>query len=237
MDPHNHNGIPDDPARFEEAIAALRDRVPMTSELFDELEANEREFAFTVANVSQASVVADVYDAIERAVSKGTDFEVFRDDVGASLEESWGGEQPGRLETIFRTNVMASYNAGRFRLMTSPTVKAARPYVRWDVIDDSRTSDEICRPILKAKVILPLDHPWTRTHWPPLHPNCRTVPTPLTEDEARAEGITSSPPSVHVVDGFGAAPSVSGGDWEPEPEDYPEPMVGALEDKLAEGGG
>ncbi len=235
-DPHSHNGIPDDPAHFREAIDAFRDRVPMTDSLFDELEAAEREFAFTVANVAQADVVADAFDAIDRAVSQGTSFEQFRDDVGAKLENAWGGEEPGRLETIFRTNTMTAYNQGRFRLMTSPAVKAARPYWRWDVVVDARTSDEICRPIGAAKVVLPQDHPWARTHYPPLHPNCRTVCTPLSEEEARAEGITRSPPNVKVVDGFGAAPAVTGSDWEPEPQDYPAPIAAELDDKLADAG-
>jgi len=235
-DSHNHGGIPADPLEFREAVAALRDRVPMTDALFDKLTEAEREFAFTIANVAQADIVADAFTAIERAVKEGTTFETFKAEVGPALERSWGGEDPAHLENIFRTNVMTAYNQGRYRVMTAPSVKRARPYVRLDVVLDDRTSDDICRPIGKAKVVLPLDHPWIRTHWPPLHHRCRTIPTPLSEDEAKAEGITSNPPDVEAAPGFGAAPSVEGSDWEPEPSDYPAPIAAELEVKLDETG-
>jgi SPP1 gp7 family putative phage head morphogenesis protein len=219
----------------EEVFAKAR-KNPAYLRAYDELEAAEREFAFTVANVSQAEIIADVYEAIERAVRDGTSFETFAEEVTPQLEESWGGEEPGRVSTIFRTNVMTSYNQGRYRMMTAPAVKEARPYWRWDVVNDARTSDDICRPIGAANVVLPQDHAWARKHYPPLHPNCRTVCTPLTEDEARAEGITRSPPNVTPVEGFGAAPSITGSDWEPDPADYPEEIGAELEDKLDETG-
>ncbi len=234
-DPHDHGGIPADPSKFREAIAAMRDKVPMTSDVWDELVEAEREFAFTVAGVAQADIIATAYEAIGRAVENGTSFEKFQEDAGQQLEESWGGEIPGRLETVFRTNVMSAYNAGRYRMISAPTVKSARPYWRWDVVVDARTSDDICRPIGQAKVVLPADDAWSRKHYPPLHPNCRTVVTPLTEDEARDEGITRSPPKVDVVEGFGAAPSVAGNDWEPNPDSYDPDIAAILDDKLADG--
>jgi len=171
-DPHRHPTVPDDPLQFTEAIAALRDRVPMTEAEFDELTEAEQEYAFTIANVTQADLVADAYEAIERAVRDGTTFEDFKDDVGDALEESWGGEIPGRLETIFRTNVQGAYNTGRYRQMTAPAVADARPYWRFDGVRDGATSKDICLPIIKAGVVLAADDPWWNGHYPPLHPNC-----------------------------------------------------------------
>lgn len=234
-DPHDHRGIPSDPIKFTEAIAALLDRVPMTKGLFDELDAAEQEFAFTVAGVTEADLVAQVFDEIERAVRDGTTFEDFRSAVGEKLEASWGGEKPGRLETIFRTNVEGAYNAGRYREMTAPAVRRARPYWRYDAIEDATLDDcPICSRC--AGVILPADHPWWRTHYPILHPNCRCVATPLTEEEARAEGITRNPPDVRPPAGFGKAPSVTGSDWEPDAEDYPAEIRGELEERISSAG-
>lgn len=231
MDPHAHEEAPDDPVKFHEAIQAFRARVPMTEDEWDALQESEREFAFTVAGVAQAELVADVYEAIERAIEDGTDIDDFRAEIGADLEDSWGGEEPGRLETIFRTNVLGAYNAGRYSAATAPAVKRERPYWRFDGVDDSRTTEDICEPIIEAKVVLPANHPWWRTHYPPLHYQCRSLVSTLTEEQAQEEGITSSPPEVHAMPGFGAAPSDGGTDWEPDTEDLPTPIREVFEEE------
>lgn len=224
-------GISPDPVRFEEAIAALRRRVPMTKDAWSELEQEELEFAFTVADVAQLDLVVDVYEAIERAVRDGTTLEDFKADVGDDLEDAWGEESPARLEAVFRTNVMGAYNGGRYA--AAQQVKDERPYWRFDGPDDSRTSKDICRPCVG--VILPADHPWWRTHYPILHIRCRHRVSSLTKEQAEAQGITESPPHVEVPAGFGQAPSGGGGsDWAPDPGDYPDELGSALDDRLSE---
>jgi SPP1 gp7 family putative phage head morphogenesis protein len=228
-DVHQLPGVPADPLRFDEAIRAFRRRSPVTDEVFDLMLEVEREFAFTLANVAQADLVSEVYDAIDRAIRDGTTLEDFKAEVGTALEEAWGGEQPARLEAIFRTNVQGAYNAGRFDRMTAPAAKRARPFWRFDAIADSRTTP-FCRGA--DGVVLPADDPWWKSRYPPAHHNCRSVVTPLTEDEAKDEGITRSPPPGKAADGFGKAPSTTGADWEPEPRDYPAPIAAELEEKL-----
>lgn len=160
-------GITDDPVRFEEAIRAIRRRVPMTEETFSALEQEELAFAFTVADVAELDVVVDVYEAITRAVADGETFADFKARVGDELEEAWGEENPARLESIFETNTMSAYNSGRHE--AAHAVKNERPFWRFDGPNDGRTSD-ICRPCVG--IILPADHPWWRRHYPILHPRC-----------------------------------------------------------------
>lgn len=200
---------PPDPDRFDEAVRAFRARVPMTDDEFDELVEAEQERAFYVAGVSQARVVQQVMDALDKAIEDGTTLDEFKADVGSSLSDSWGGDDPGRLETVFRTNVMTAYNDGRQAIFDDPAVQEARPYLRFDATEDSRTSD-IC-DALNGKV-LPADSTFWNTHRPPLHHNCRSILTPLTEDEAKDEGITAGHP-----DTKGAKPDPGfGGTAEPE---------------------
>ncbi len=133
--------------------------------------------------------------------------------MGGTLAESWGGEDAPRLETVFRSNVMQAYNDGRADVFADPEVRKARPYLRFDAVGDSRTS-EICEA-LNGKV-LPADDSFWRTHSPPLHPNCRSILTPLTHPEAAEEGITHGKP-----DTGGAAPAEGFGkarDRNPEPD-------------------
>jgi hypothetical protein len=231
MDAHDHGPVPDDPIRFREAIDRFRQLVPMTDEQYAALEEAEQEFAFTVADVAQADLVAEVYDAIDRAISDGTTFEDFQGDVGGGLADAWGGEDAGRLDTIFRTNVMDAYSSGRYDVMTAPAVAEARPYWRFDAVGDGARTCDICEPC--DGTILPQDHPWWQRHYPILHPNCSCIATPLSEDEARDEGISDDGPDVDPADGFGAPPAGAGGsDWEPDTSDYPAAVRDELDDRL-----
>jgi SPP1 gp7 family putative phage head morphogenesis protein len=198
---------PADPDRFEQAIRHFRRRVPMTDPEFRSLLEAETERAFWVAGVTEGSVVQDVFDSLERAIRDGTTIDDFKADVGASLAESWEGEDAARLETVFRTNLMSSYNGGRHEAFSDPEVREARPYLRFDAVGDSRTSD-ICEA-LDGKV-LPADDPFWNRHTPPLHHNCRSVLTPLDPDEAHDEGISPGAPDTGdaaPAEGFGRPPT------------------------------
>lgn len=223
-------GISPDPIQFDEAIKAIRAKVPMTEEVWNQLEQDELEFAFTVADVAQLDLVVEVYDAIADAVEKGTTLEDFKAQVGDNLEAAWGEADPTRIETVFRTNVQSAYNAGRHD--AAQAVKRDRPYWRYQAIRDSRTSD-ICEAC--DGTVLPADSAWFQSHYPPLHPNCRCIAVTLTKAQAEREGVASSGPRVTPVEGFGKAPGAGGGaDWEPSAADYPEPFRDDLEGKLAE---
>lgn len=223
---------PADPFRFEEAIDAFRRRVPMTRAEWDELAEAQKEKAFMVSEVATADLVTEVFEAIDRAIEHGTTIEEFKATAGETLIDHWGEEKPGRLETIFRTNVMANYNAGRHAMITAPAVLELRPYVRYDGIDDDRQT-EFCRA-LDGK-ILPADDPLWNRCTPPNHYNCRCVLTPLSEEEAEEEGIETEPPDVEPQDGFGLPPSAAGQDWTPEMIGYPKEVKVELQRRLAAG--
>lgn len=146
-----------DPDRFDAAVEAFRKRVPVDRESWDLLTTQQRERAFTVSRVTEGRVLQSTFDAIDRAVAEGSTLQDFKDSVAADLIESWGGEIPGRLETIFRTNVMGAYGEGRHAIMSSPTVKQARPYWRFDDAETDREC-EICGEC--GGTTLPADDPW-----------------------------------------------------------------------------
>ncbi len=223
------SGIPADPNDFAEAIDKFRARVPMPKGEWEKLKSGQKEFATTVAEVATADMVAEVMKGIDRALASGTTFEEFKATAGETLVQHWGGDKPGRLETIFRTNLLTAYNGGRHAVISSPTVREFRPYSRFDGIDDD-VQTEICDDC--DQTILPADDPWWDTHTPLLHYNCRSVITPLSEEEALAEGIDDEPPPADADEGFGTPPAVDGPDWEPDLEDYPEEIRATLEERL-----
>jgi SPP1 gp7 family putative phage head morphogenesis protein len=226
-----HVPIVADPELYSQAIGAFRKKVPMPKDEWEALEDNQREYGFTVAGVAQAEMVSDVWDAVDSAVEHGDDFDVFKARVTDTLIEAWGGEIPGRIENIFRTNVNTAYNAGRHAVFTAPAVKEARPYWRFEWIDDDRLC-EICAAC--AGVILPADDPWWSDHIGPLHFQCRCSFTALSAEEAKDEGIDASAPGDDgdADEGFGSEPSEDGTDWSPAIGDYARPIRSVLRDAI-----
>jgi len=227
--PHPEVGVTADPGKFKEAIAAFEKRVPMPKAEYELLDEQAKEFAFTVAGAAQADLVGEVYEAIERAIRDGTTLDDFKDEVGGKLAEAWEGENPARLETIFRTNVQSAYAEGRYSVFSAPAVKEARPYFRFETIDDDRRDDD-CADC--DGTVLPQDDSWWSEHLPPLHPNCRCSFTALSPEEAGEDGIDDKGPAVDVEDGFGGRPSSEGSNWEPDVGDYPAAVGDVLQSIL-----
>jgi SPP1 gp7 family putative phage head morphogenesis protein len=216
---------PPDPDRFDQAVEAWRRKVPMPEKDWRQLTLEERQHAFTVSGVAQARLVDDVYEALGRAIEEGSTLEDFQADVGDALEEAWGGEDSPRLEMLFRTGIMQSYNEGRQAVFDHPEVKKARPFRRYDGVGDARACD-ICDPL--DGTVLPADDPFWQSHQPPLHPSCRCIVTALDPDEADDEGIDDGAPDAEdPADGFGVPV-----DFEPDYESFSPAIAAALRDKL-----
>lgn len=211
--------------RYQEAINAFRRKVPMRAGEFNALTARERQRAFTVAQVTRGRVLQQVWDAASSAIEHGTDLEAFKRDCAAQLIESWGGDRPGQIENVFRTNVLGAYSAGREAINNSPAVREARPYARFDDSDDDRECD-ICSDC--HGVVLPADDPWWDTHTPLLHFKCECIKTALSQEEAEDEGIDTRGPDVEADEGFGARPDESGDDWAPDLGNMPAELREAL---------
>lgn len=219
----------DDPPSLLTALDAmldfLREKVVMPAEEFYQLEASSRARAFTVSGVADLDLVTDVWEAIDQAVVNGETLEDFRDRVGDQLEEAWGGENPWRLETIFRTNMQTAYSAGR--QVQNKQVRETHPYIRYDVVEDDRTSD-ICDALVG--VVVRADSEFAATHHTPLHHGCRTDEVAITAEEAHELGITDDDdaPEVEPDEGFGASLE----DWEPDLSSRPADLANIYETKV-----
>lgn len=218
---------------YREAIDSVRKRVPVPRDVWDTMQFEERAHAFTVSQVARTQVLQQVLDAIDKAVTTGTAITDFRSEVGDKLITEWGGEIPGRLETIFRTNIGYSYTEGRHAINSAPAVKDARPFWRFNDTDNDREC-EICHEC--HGVILPADDPWWDTHHPLLHHRCECQVDALSPEEAQEEGVTDAGdvPEVEADEGFGSQPSSVGKDWAPDLTNIDPELREALEAKLVE---
>ena len=212
---------PPDPTAPDAAVRWFRDRLILTDDEFQALQDATHELAFTIADVNQLDLVTEVWEALDSAIANGETLDDFQERVSDRLASAWGGEEPWRVENIFRTNAQSAYAAGRYEQMSDPPVKAARPYWRFSAVNDARTT-LVCQD--SDDVILAADHPWWQGHYPPLHFQCRSHAVTLSEEEAQGEGITPNPPATPAMEGFGMAPSSGAEDFEADANDYPAPL-------------
>lgn len=186
-----------------EAIAALQRRGIdyRPSEHWTDLWQEAHQTAFTVARSAGFDILKDIHAALLRAMTDGHSFEQFRKDLMPILQRKgwWGriehadpltGEvrevQLGslrRLHTIFDTNLRVSAAQGDWERQQQ--VKEERPYLRYTALLDSRT-----RPLHRAwhGIILPTDHIWWKTHYPPNGWRCRCKTMSVGAEDIAANG-------------------------------------------------
>jgi len=201
-----------DPLQPEEALAWFRARLPLPDSEFRALREEARRRAFWVSGLAALDMVQEVMDALEAALREGTTFGDFQKALSERVKSAWGEGGRHRLEAVFRTNLQLAYGAGRWKEAVS--TRELRPYWGLSVVLDGRTS-EVCRPL--AGVVLPADHPFWRTHVPPLHYNCRTVLVTYAREEGERRAWREPPPS-RPQPGFGRPPTED--EWSPDPRDY-----------------
>ena len=101
---------------------------------------------------------------------------------------------PRRLKTIFRTNLRVSAAAARWERIQDH--KDRFPYLMYDAVNDSRTRPQ---HLEWDGLILPVDHPFWKTHGPPNGWGCRCILRQLSEAVMRRRGLeVSEPPEIQT---------------------------------------
>lgn len=222
-----------DPDAFDEAVAWHQNRAPMTRAEWDALSLEQRRRAFTISQVAQARLVADVQESLERAIRDGVPLGEWQKTVKDSLLKAWAGSvenPPWRLELIYRNAVQTAYSAGRWQQIQHPETRTLRPYLQFDAILDGRTSP-ICAEC--NETIRPTDDPWWSGHVPPLHHACRSGVVTLDPEEARALGGVKPAPQIDASPGFGVPPGESSPLDMVNLDSFPEDLRAPLEQRLA----
>lgn len=161
----------------------------------------EHAAAFTVAKMTQIDLLADVKASLDKALADGDSFAAWQKSVRPMLEARgwWGrtmltdpldGElksvqlgSPRRLRIIYDTNMRMSRAAGAWDRIQER--KKARPYLRYVAVLDEQTRDDHRR---WHGVILPVDHPFWRSHYPPNGWKCRCTVEQLAARDLEREG-------------------------------------------------
>ncbi len=170
---------------MKEALSFWRKKVPMRSADFYRLSEEYRVRAFTVGKLAQLDMIAHVQKSLEGALQQGTSMTQWRSRIeGLFVRAGWTGNTRYRLDTVYRNNIQAAYNAGRWG--QAQDGKKDRPYAMYDAVDDGRA-----RPTHAAQdgKVYPLDHPFWRSWWPPNGHRCRCSTRTLSRDDVKDMGL------------------------------------------------
>lgn len=188
---------------FDEAIMFFRDKTVLTPEKYAQLTAEARAKAFTVSGVTRMDVLTDIHGAIDRAITEGTTFAEFKKNMKQTMaRRGWEGLSPYRLETIFRTNIQAAYQAGHYQRQME--VAGSHPYWQYVAVMDSRTRP--AHAVMNGRT-LPHDDPFWSTSYPPNGFNCRCTVRALTKGEISREKLSVEKDAPGIADpGFAGNP-------------------------------
>lgn len=174
-------------ARYPEAFEYLRARgIEPSADFYDRVEAARKQ-AWTMSKLSDLDHIQRIKDSLEKAIAEGTSFDNWRKENLADLQ----GLPKSYQETVFRTAVQSSYNAGRWAHFRDHAER--RPILRYTAINDSRT-----RPAHRALhgLMMPVDDPRWQTLAPPGGFNCRCTLMSLSERQAKGMGYTGAPQDI-----------------------------------------
>ncbi len=156
---------------FRQQVAAFRLRLGnlVPTSRWDDISKAQHDRAFMVAGATKADLLADLAQAVDKAVSSGTSLEEFRRDFRRIVEDrgwhGWTGEgtragEAWRTRVIYRTNMRTSYMAGRLAQLR----EAGYPFF---VYRHGGSADPREWHLAWDGLVLPADHPFWTTHFPP----------------------------------------------------------------------
>lgn len=192
----------------EEAIAYFKARGFNQVESWDwrDVWQAQHAMAFTVAKSAGFDVLKDIHAAVDDAISRGLTLKQFSAQLTPILQaKGWWGKMekpdpltgevkdvqlgsPRRLRIIYDTNMRMSQAAGEWARIQR--TKRSAPYLLYTAILDGAT-----RPLHRQwhGTVLPVDHPWWQTHYPPNGWRCRCSTIQLSAHDLDTLGYQVSP--------------------------------------------
>ncbi|MEF3074115.1 PBECR2 nuclease fold domain-containing protein [Methylobacter sp. Wu1] len=188
---------------FQEQLAFFQQKLNLPTEHYDDILKAAHDRAFVVAGAAKAELLADLRTAVDQAIADGKSIQWFRKEFKAIVQkhgwEGWTGSdtkegRDWRTRVIYKTNLSASYAAGRWQQLNDPDLLKSRPY--WKYVHNDTVAHP--RPLHQSwsGLVLPHDDPWWQTHFPPNGWGCRCRVTAVRAREY--EGAEAPDEGVYV---------------------------------------
>lgn len=167
----------------------------------------EHAAAFTVAKAMRLDILEGIRAAMDKALAEGQSFGQFKRELQPLLERmGWWGRQelrdplegaerevqlgsPRRLQTIYNTNLRTAHAAGQWQRIQR--AKATHPFLLYQL---GPSREHRVEHLSWSGRLLPVDHPWWQTHFPPNGWGCKCHVRAVSKREAerlRAQGTVS----------------------------------------------
>lgn len=180
---------------FEEAIAYLRDRLKLTESEWVAILNAASGAAERIVDDTASAMRKDLLKAIDAIFKTGGTVKDFQEQYRSiTKRHGWASEgKPGWHSTlIWRMEVFGARAAGRWE--QAMRLHRAAPHLgycfRYVTAGDHRVRDTHAK---WHGVILPVDHPFWSTHFPPNGFNCRCLPMIVNRLELARYGWTITP--------------------------------------------
>lgn len=159
---------------FEEQIAFFRQKLNLPTRHYDDLIKAQHDRGFMVAGAIKADLLDDLRKTVDKAISEGRSIQWFREQFDGIVEKhgwAYKGERDWRTRVIYKTNMAASYAAGRWQQLNDPDLLASRPW--WKYIHNDTVTHPRPLHVAWSGLTLRHDDPWWQTHFPPNGWGCR----------------------------------------------------------------
>lgn len=181
------------PVPHEEAVAFIKAKPVVSRDVFIGLLPELKGRAFTITGVESASVQQAVRDRIAD-LPAGSNWDDIKADVADDISpflvdpdadpetrDKQIAAANRRAELLLRTHGFQAYQAAQYQVMDRQ--RDVMPYWQYLTMEDDRV-----RPSHAAldKVVLPADHEFWQTHFPPWDWGCRCQAVPISRDDYEA---------------------------------------------------
>lgn len=182
-----------------ELIAWVEEKDPVAINDWREIGADEYARAFTAARTAGYDIVSDLYQGFLNVMREpGATSDDFVERMLPLLrEKGWladrdQAQQASRLLLIFNTNLRTAQAVGQWQRVQR--IKSAMPYLRGFTAKDIRVRHPPKSPRSDHRayegILLPVDHPFWQSYFPPLGFRCRCGVQQLTRSQVVRKGLS-----------------------------------------------
>ncbi len=221
---------------FNDAADFLSSKEAVPKEVYDTLEKEAKDRAFTVSHYTQADILNQFLMELVNAVEDGTTFDTFYENMTTFLERNgYAALNPWHADVIFQTNVQTAFNAGHYKNMQA--AKKFRPYWQYKTAGDGNVRET--HAAMQDKVYAADDPIWN-VWYPPNGYRCRCTVVSLTKEQVERRGlqISTKPPTsltevgnvpVFPDKGFSNNPATT--KWKPDISNFDEALKSIVREK------
>lgn len=221
---------------FNDAADFLSSKEAVPKEVYDTLEKEAKDRAFTVSHYTSADILNQFLMELVNAVEDGTTFDTFYENMTTFLERNgYAALNPWHADVIFQTNVQTAFNAGHYKNMQA--AKKFRPYWQYKTAGDGNVRET--HAAMQDKVYAADDPIWN-VWYPPNGYRCRCTVVSLTKEQVERRGlqISTKPPTsltevgnvpVFPDKGFSNNPATT--KWKPDISNFDEALKSIVREK------